>query len=273
VAETGGPGQAARLVEQARDAGVDCVAVVGGDGSINEVAQAYVDAEGEPVPGPELGFIPAGTGGDFRRTLGIPDSVQEAVKRLLTAPPRRIDLGVVRLTSDTGEPLVKAFINILSFGIGGLTDRIVNEGPKWIGGRAAFFVGTLRAMASYRNAAVRLSIDGKVVREQPVLNVAVANGQYFGGGMHIAPMADPCDGVFDVVALGNLSVAQSLLLARKIYQGDHLSHAEVFYARGQRVEAVPLRRNEEVLVDLDGETPGRLPLSCHVLAGAISIRA
>jgi YegS/Rv2252/BmrU family lipid kinase len=273
VAETSGPGQAARLVEQARDAGVDCIAVVGGDGSVNEVAQAYVDAEGAPVPGPELGLIPAGTGGDFRKTFGIGDSIEEAVMRLVKSPPRPIDLGVARLTSEAGQPIVRAFINILSFGIGGLTDHIVNRGPKWIGGRAAFFIGTLRAMVAYRNAAVRLSIDGKVELEQPVLNVAIANGQYFGGGMHIAPLADPSDGEFDIVALGDLSVVQSLTLAPRVYQGDHLSHPQIFHTRGKSVEAVPVRSGEQVLIDLDGETPGKLPLTAHVLPGAIKIRA
>src|SRR4030095_11342051 len=112
----------------------ECVAVVGGDGTLNEAVQAYLDAEGHPLPGPDLALIPAGTGGDFRKTFGLANSVEEAVQRLSSATARPLDLGILHLTSDTGEPVVRAFINIASFGIGGLTDRLVNAGPKRGGG-------------------------------------------------------------------------------------------------------------------------------------------
>ena len=83
------------------------------------------------------------------------------MRRIAAATPRPLDLGVLELTADDGRRVVRAFLNITSFGIGGLTDRIVNSTPKWMGGRAAFFLGTLRAMFAYRNAPVVVSVDGK----------------------------------------------------------------------------------------------------------------
>jgi len=272
VVQTRGPGDAARLVREARADGVDCIAVVGGDGTLNEVSQGYLDASGAPLRGPDLALIPAGTGGDFRRTLRVPTEVSAAVERLAAAEPRALDLGVLELTSPRGETRRHAFINITSFGIGGLTDRIVNESPKWMGGRAAFFLGTLRAMFAYENAPVRVKVDDRVFLEGRVLNVAIANGRYFGGGMKIAPDADPGDGAFDVVALGDIGRLQGVALSRRIYEGTHTRESGVTLTRGARVEAEALGR-AEVLIDMDGETPGRLPLVASIARGIVRVRA
>jgi len=272
IAETRGPGDATRLVREARADGVECIAVVGGDGTLNEVSQGYLDADGVPIPGPDLALIPAGTGGDFRRTFALGNDVDEAVARLRSATARPIDLGILELESERGEHLRRAFLNITSFGLGGLTDRIVNESPKWMGGRAAFFLGTLRAMLAYKNAPVRLEIDGRVELEGPILNVAIANGRYFGGGMKIAPEAEPSDGLFDVVAMYDLTRVQGIALAHRIYRGTHIGQPGVTIARGSVIKATSLRARDEVLIDMDGEMPGRLPLTVHVAKGAVRLR-
>jgi diacylglycerol kinase (ATP) len=273
VRETTRPGDAARLVSEARDDGVECVAIVGGDGTVNEASQAYVGPDGEVLPGPDIALIPAGTGGDFRKTFDLGDGVDEAVDRLARSTPRPLDLGILELVADDGQPRIRAFLNITSFGIGGLTDRIVNDTPKWMGGRAAFFLGTLRAMVAYRNAPVVVKVDGEEVHRGPILNVAIANGKYFGGGMMVAPDAEPGDGLFDVVVLGDLGRAEAVALSGKIYKGTHVTTPKVQVTRGARVEASPIGDGDRVLIDMDGETPGRIPLVARVGAGALKIRA
>lgn len=270
---TEGPRDASRLVRRAADGGADVVGVVGGDGTLNEVAQSYIDERGEPRPGPALALIPAGTGGDFRKTFELEDNVNEAVRRLATATPRPLDLGVVDLTNHAGATETHAFINIMSFGMGGLADRLVNQSPKWLGGRTSFFLGALRASLAYKNMPVSVRVDGKVRLETPIVNVAIANGKYFGGGMKIAPDADPSDGLFDVVAICDLTRAQGIGLGFKFYRGSHIGQPGVKVARGSEVEALPLRKRDQVLIDLDGETPGRLPLRARVLRSAISLLA
>jgi YegS/Rv2252/BmrU family lipid kinase len=270
---TEGPRDAARLVRLAADDGAEVIGVVGGDGTLNEVAQNYVDEHGAPRPGPALALIPAGTGGDFRKTFGVEDDVTDAVRRIATATPRAIDLGVVELTGHDGRPEMHAFINIMSFGIGGLTDRLVNESPKWLGGRMSFMLGTLRACMAYRNLPVSVRVDGEVRLETPIVNVAVCNGRYFGGGMMIAPEANPSDGLFDVIALCDLTRAQGIGLALKFYRGSHIGQPGVTVARGSEIEALPLRPKDHVLIDLDGETPGRLPLRARMLRGAVTLLA
>jgi len=271
--ETRAPGDATRLVHEARGDGVECLLVMGGDGTLNEVSQGYLDAEGQPLPGPDLALAPSGTGGDFRKSFGLGTTLEEAVERLSTAVPRPLDLGLLELTAHSGQTIRRAFLNITSFGLGGLTDRLVNAGPKWIGGRAAFLIGSLRALISYENSPVRLRVDSVVCLEAPIVNVALANGQYFGGGMKIAPDANPSDGFIDVVAMHDLTRAQGVALAPRLYQGTHIGQPGVRVTRGALIEAESLVPRAEVLIDMDGETPGRLPLVARIAKGALRIRA
>jgi diacylglycerol kinase (ATP) len=266
-------GHAKELAQAAAADGVDVIAVVGGDGTLNEVSQAYVDDRGEAVAGPDLALIPSGTGGDFKKTLGMSGALEEAVARIRHGQKRPIDLGVLRLTALTGEERVRAFVNIASFGIGGQVDAIVNRSPKWLGGQAAFFLATLRAMASYKNASVRVKVDGKPWFEGPVFNVAIANGRFFGGGMMIAPHADPSDGRFECVALGDLTRPEVIGLSAKVYQGAHLASPDVRVTSGTRVEAEPLYPWASVLLDVDGEQPGKLPVKATLIPRALTFRA
>lgn len=270
--ETRAPGDAADLSRRARNDGIELIVVVGGDGTLNEVSQAYLDEEGRIVPGPALALIPAGTGGDFRRTLGVEKDADLAVARLLASEPRSVDLGILELTGERGEPVRRAFVNIASFGVSGRIDRLVNESPKWIGGRAAFALGSVRAMSTYRNAPVTIKVDGKPWHEGRVVVGAIANGRFFGGGMQVAPEADPTDGRFDVVVLGDLTFAESVRIGPRLYTGKHLGSPRVLFTRGTVVEAAPLD-DRPVYIDTDGETPGRLPLRATISPGALRFRA
>jgi YegS/Rv2252/BmrU family lipid kinase len=271
IVPTTGPEHATQLAEQAFEDGVDCLMVVGGDGTVSEVCQAYL-SRGEALRNlPRLALVPAGTGSDLGKTLGLSNSIEQAVANIVNGAVRPVDLGVVELTGHDGRRKLRAFANVTSFGLGGLTDCIVNRGPKWMGGRIAFLLGALRALLAYRNVPVALRVDGRDCLEAPVVNVALANGRYFGGGMQIAPEADPSDGLLDVVAVYDLTRAQGLALAHRIYRGTHLGCPGVRVARGRVVDAAPIRPSDEVLIDLDGETPGRLPLRASLLPGALRV--
>jgi diacylglycerol kinase (ATP) len=270
-APTSGPREAEHLARQAIEDQVDTLIVVGGDGTLNEVVHAYLDANGRPRSGPALCLIPAGTGGDFRKTFGWEDGIAAGVERLQRRQTCPLDMGLVELTRGDGSRDQRAFVNILSFGVGGLTDQLVNAGPKWIGGKAAFFWGALRATLAYRPTPVEVIVDGKEWLASPILNVAVANGRYFGGGMHVAPTADPSDGQLDVVAITDRTTLESVALAPHLYRGTHLRQPGVLHCRGRRIEARTTRADAEVLIDLDGEMPGRLPLSVEIAPGALNL--
>jgi diacylglycerol kinase (ATP) len=267
------PGHATELAKAASADGVDVLVAMGGDGTLNEVVQAYIGPEGEPVRGPDLALVPAGTGGDFKRTLGLSDSIEDAVGRIRRGERRAVDLGVLRFEPHPGQSAVRAFVNVTSFGIGGEVDAIVNAGPKWLGGKASFFVATVRAMARYKNASVRVKIDGHAWYEGPAFNVAIANGRFFGGGMMIAPDADPSDGRFELVCIGDLTKIEAAGLSSRIYKGSHLSADGVKASSGSTIEAEPIHPWASVLMDVDGEQPGKLPLKATIAKGALTFRA
>jgi YegS/Rv2252/BmrU family lipid kinase len=215
--------------------------------------------------------VPAGTGGDFIKTLGVPRETAAAAAAL-KSPARAIDVGRLRYVEDNGKEATRHFINIASFGIGGLVDRYVNRSSKALGGKVSFALATLKAGAKYKNATVRLVLDGGTPREGRVYNVAVANGRYFGGGMKVAPDAALDDGWFDVVTLGDFGFSDLLFRGLDIYSGKHLKNPKVTVTRARRVDAEAVD-GAEVLLDVDGEAPGRLPASFELLAGALKVRA
>ena len=273
IARTTGPGDATRIARASFEDGIDILAVVGGDGTLNETVQAYLDDHGEAREGPDLAVVPMGTGGDFKRTLGLTGNLREAVEKLRSGDRTRVDLSAMHLVDFQGRPTVRAFLNITSFGVGGVTDKLVNETPKWLGGKASFFIGSARAMMQYKNEPVRVTVDGTTFVDGPVFNVAMANGKYFGGGMMIAPDAELSDGKLDVVSLGDMGRVEALSLSGKIYAGTHLSVAKVTTMRGSVIEAEPKSKSQDVLLDMDGETPGKLPIAVRVIPGALWFRA
>jgi len=267
------PGHATELAKAATADGVDVIVAMGGDGTLNEVVQAFVGPEGEPIKGPDLALVPAGTGGDFKRTLGLEGSIEGAVARIRHGTRRPVDLGILHFEPHPGQSRVRAFVNVTSFGIGGEVDSIVNSSPKWLGGKASFFLATVRAMARYRNASVRVKVDGELWYEGPAFNVAIANGRFFGGGMMIAPDADLADGKLELVCIGDLSKIEAAGLSSKIYQGTHVSAPGVKVTCGAKIEAEPLHPWASVLMDVDGEQPGKLPLTASLANGALTFRA
>lgn len=269
---TEGPRHATELVREALREGAEGIAVVGGDGTMNEAVNGFFDEGGEPLrPGAWLGPLPCGTGGDFRKTVGIPQTPEAMASRLLEASPRALDIGWLEFIDHDGNAATRAFLNITSFGVSGEVDRIVNDSPKWMGGRLAFFVGTLRGMARYRNQDVELRVDGGPPRVASVFNLAVSNGQFFGGGMHIAPKAEIDDGLFDIVGIERDGAMGLVGLGPALYNGRILEAEGVSFARGQKLEATPLG-DVPVGLDVDGEAPGVLPATFTVRSGVVRLR-
>jgi YegS/Rv2252/BmrU family lipid kinase len=271
-----GPMDAVRHTREGLAAGVDLVVAVGGDGTVNEVVNGFFAATGEdrPVrPEAALALLVSGTGGDFRKSWGIATELEDQVRRIARGETRRIDVGRLDFVAHDGAPAVRYFINIASFGLSGEVVRGVNDAwlTKRISGRFAFFWNSLSAVLRYKPQRVRLTVDDAPPLELGINTAAVCNGQYFGGGMHMAPMARPDDGVFDVVVMHDMSRRDFLRDPNAIYRGEHLKDPKVLSLRGRRVVAEPLD-GAPVLLDVDGEGPGRLPATFTLLPGALNFR-
>ncbi len=289
LAFTDGPGHATALTREALGRAVARIIVGGGDGTIHEVVNGFFDAtSGNPIaPEATLALLGGGTGGDFRKTVGITTS-EAAVASLVSGRTMAIDVGRVTLTgSDPIGERRRHFVNIGSFGFSGrimetlggrgagTLDRFV-PALKALGGHAAHFGATLHALVGWKNVAVRLSFDGGPAEARSVVTVAIGNGRCFGGGMRICPDATLDSGWFDVTVLGDLSKLELLSLTRAIYDGTHIRHPGVTRHRARVIEASPGADAVHpvappVVIELDGEVLGPLPARFEILPATLRL--
>jgi len=276
LALTRKPGDATSLVRHALNEGHQEIVAVGGDGTINEAVNGFFDSDGPLVPDAVFGFITSGTGGDFRKSFGLAPGYDAAIARLRDAPVRAIDVGRLSCLTLRGQPTLRYFANIASFGLSGVIVNKVNRSriAKLFGGRFAFAFHSTLGMLSYRERAVRIRVDGDYDEIASISTVAVANGQFFGGGMHVAPDAVPDDGVFDVVVMGGVPKSRALAEMKKLYTGEHLKNPAVRALRGRKIMAAPVAetRGRAVLIEVDGECAGRLPATFDLLPRALNLR-
>jgi diacylglycerol kinase (ATP) len=261
---TNAPLHAVDLARQAALDGADTVVAVGGDGTVNEVAAGLVASGCQQRCA--LAMMPSGTGGDFRRVAGFPRDPEAMAEYLGSAERRPLDYGVLDYVDHHGRDRTRVFVNIASLGISGLVDRYVNASSKVLGGTVSFLVGSLRGMLAWRNLPMRVRVDGAPLCEGPTNLVAIANGQYFGGGMRVAPGARLDDGAFDVVVFEDLAKWEFAALAGVIYEGRHLGRPKVRVTRGTVVEVEAVG---DALVDLDGEAVGRAPVKATMVPGGL----
>jgi diacylglycerol kinase family enzyme len=273
LVRTEGPGHATVLARAALERGADLVVSVGGDGTANEILAGFVDGRGENLfPDVELAIVACGTGSDFQRHLGRRDLFAQ-VDAVVDARSHRVDYGVARLVSRDGQPLLRPFLNEASVGLSGHVVDIARRTPRLLGQRGTYVVSALRSLLAHRDKGVTLILDDDVPRELPLTLAVVANGQYFGGGMWIAPEARCDDGWFDVLYTGGYGKLHFLGLLARVFRGTHTTVPGVRTARSRTIRMVPRDAHDVVLIDLDGEQPGRLPASFHLVPGGILLRA
>lgn len=274
VVFTDAPMAATRLTKEALKQGMEQIIAVGGDGTVNEVVNGFFE-EGRPInPEAILAILTSGTGRDFGRTFDMPLDIFDQVERLATSEVHAIDLGKLTFINERGEEETRYFDNIASFGLSGATDLAVNRltYAKKFGGKFAFLWGMFKALAAYKNQPVHITIDDAFDQVVNVTTVAVCNGRYFGGSMHMAPRAKPDDGLFDVIMVADVGRIELLLKTGKIYRGEHLGEVKVTALRGRKITATPVDGVGPVLLDVDGEAPGRLPATFEILPGALFLR-
>src|SRR5579859_988939 len=243
------------------------VVAVGGDGTLNEVVNGFFH-NGAPIPTTSrMAMVPLGTGGDFRRTMRIPLDPRAAIQILSGGIARRLDAGCVTYQDHDGTTGVRHFINIADAGYGGEVVHRVNHSSKRLGA-ASFTITALTALLSYRNKPMSVNIDGITHELAHAQQVVVANCQFFGGGMRMAPSASPSDGVFDVILVGDAGKLETIRGMSAIREGKHLDQRnpklELLY--GKRISVTS---SEKVRIDLDGEQPGYLPALFEIQPGAI----
>lgn len=265
---TSRPLEATEVVQAALQHGYTTVIAVGGDGTLNEVLNGFFQDDRPINPGARLGVISCGTGSDFVRSAGIPRSPLKACRRLLQGHTRLIDTGKVVFTGHSGHQEVRYFINVAGMGVDGEIVYRVNHTSKALGGFLSFLWGTVNGLIQYRNRRIRLEVDGTIRYQGDATMIAVANGQYFGGGMRVAPNAVLDSGQFEIVVVDGGSKMELLANLPRIYRGTHLKHPSVTTMKGHHVRAFS---PEKVLLDIDGEQPGCLDAEITILPASLHL--
>ena len=285
VEMTRAPGHAIALARAAAEGGRELVIALGGDGTLHEVANGVLGAtNGERGgAGTAIGLIADGTGGDFRKSLHLPHRLDHYLDAIASGRERRVDAARATFRNGDGTEGTRWFVNILSAGLGGKVDRFVAESPRALTPTAAYLWASVRAIAGSDPAHLTCVVerDGERIEKRVFAwAVAVCNGTTFGSGMRIAPMAKVDDGRLEVVALSAPSKLAFMLLSRKLYSAEHLGERGVLHLSGERVEiaAAPgaggaREARQKVLLDVDGEPLGELPVRIEVVPGALRLRA
>lgn len=255
-------GDAAALAVDAARKGTEFIIACGGDGTISEVAHGMLSSGKDA----ELGILPSGTGGDFRRTLDIPSRTRDAARILRTGRTVRIDAGRVTYVDHDGNDATRYFVGVASCG---MSTKVIER----VKADKVSFASALLQTAM-RNEPVRLvvQLDDSHERNLVVSNLCVANARYFGGGMKIAPDAKLTDGKFDVVGVGDLSAIKIFTSAPRVYTGSHLSMPEVSHALARKMTVRAADPSTEVALEVDGELPGKLPATFQIIPEALRVR-
>lgn len=262
LVETDRAGDARRLARRAVEQGYRRVVAAGGDGTVNEVVNGLAGHFARVT----LGIIPLGTGNDLPRTLGIPaDNVRAAVKLLDVADEQRIDLIRVRFARKT-----RYGVNVAAGGFTGQVNEALTEQLKATWGPLAYVRGAIRALPDLRRYTMRMRCDGLAWEPLTALNVIVANGRSAGGGLLVAPPADPRDGLLDVVIVRPGTLAELTGVAARLLSGNYLGSAAVLHRRVRRFQ---IESRPGMWFNIDGELLTNEPITFSVVPGALRVLA
>ena len=264
---TRGPRHATELARECLREGYNRIIAVGGDGTINEVVNGFL-IDGRPINHEAvLAILPLGTGSDFQKSLGI-ETLDDAIKLIAQERPSAIDIGRVEYQSPEGRRDSRFFANVVSFGMGGEVAARAKNIVSTVSGKGAFLLATARVFFAYQPKTCELEVDGHAHGPFTITNIAIGNGRYHGGGMHVCPKALLDDGELEVTVIEALSSYELIRDIKVLYSPNLYVHPKTHHLRGKRVAA---RSAQTVSIEVDGEALGTLPLEFSLVPRAIRV--
>jgi diacylglycerol kinase (ATP) len=241
VCEPDSAESARSLVRGAVSEGVGCVVIAGGDGSLQNIFDLVADTD------TVLAAIPTGRGNDLVRGLSMPLSCEKLAKSILEERSRRVDLGCVNR---------KLYGTIACCGLDAEVGRLTAGGSDF-GGMTGYLIQALKSIRSFCGYAVRIEVDGRVLADGEMTLVACANTATYGGGLCVAPGADPADGRLDICIVRRVSRFKALGLLPQMAIGEHPGHPEVSFHSGYEIR---IETPDPLHALADGEVIGQTPL-------------
>jgi len=257
------------LAKAAAQRGFKRIVCIGGDGTFNEIVNGILHGVKNPASRPELAIIPVGTGADFIKSLKIPRHLKDAVSVIKNGKSRLMDIG--RAVFRKGKHRWhRYFANVFDAGIGGNVVYIANRIPKNMGGFITFLLSSLAALVLFKRMNLKIWVDEKLVDDTLVTIVGAANGQFFGGGMHIAPMAIVDDGNLEVLYVKNTNTFKFLIkVLARVYDAKHLQYKNVMH---HKAKALRVTCDRVCLMEADGEEERAEEVTVSILPKAIRIK-
>ena len=261
------PGHSVELSAKATEQGFDYIICVGGDGSLNEVANGVMQAKNKSVGlDVKVGVLPHGTGNDFIKTVKSPQDCAGLKKLIDLDSFKEIDLGLVRFNNPQGVASSRYFINITDVGMGGVVAEKLSRFSKALGPSMTYQMAILSTLVSYRHQPIKVVADGFNF-EGKVMNMIVANGKYFGSGMGVAPDAEVDDAKFSLVMVGEISLIDYIRHIGTIKKCKKIEHPQVNYKSATEITIDSLTAPQAI--DMDGEFIGYSPMHLKVVPKAI----
>jgi diacylglycerol kinase (ATP) len=264
---TEGKGQAIELARDAAGDGYRYLIAVGGDGTVNEVANGILQSARARETA--LGIISTGTGSDLARSIGISLDYTCSCTAVAGLHRRDIDIGYVEYRR-AGQPCSRYFVNSAGIGFDATVVAATEQLPKFFGGTIPYLTGLVRSFLFYRNKNVTFRIGEKPAEKARVLSIVVANGGYFGGGMHIAPGAQVDDSLLDIVITGNFGKIELLRIFPRVYKGTHLNYPKIRLEKAARID---IESAQKFLLHADGELLGEGPVSFKIIPRSLGLIA
>lgn len=253
VWETTYAGEAVEMARKAVAQGYKHILSVGGDGTVLEVATGLIGADCT------LGIIPAGTGNDFIRSLGMDADVEQAAETILRGHTECVDI------AETEEK--NYFMNVAGCGFDTEVLFNMDRYKKTFKGQIPYILGLLKALVGYRCLHAKIELDDQVL-EQDIFLVAIANGKTYGGGMNVAPQADVQDGFFDVTVVDRVSKFTVLSILPNFIKGKHERIKQI---RSYKARKVRVTCEKEVPINMDGEIIGKMPMTFEILPRVLRV--
>jgi diacylglycerol kinase (ATP) len=267
---TKGKNHATTITREAIINGTHLIIAVGGDGTINEVANGFFNEGNAINPDCELGIINCGTGRGFANSINLPESIEKQVELIFQPRNTFIDLGQITYKDFSGKVVNRLFINECQAGIGSkVASVVVGQKQKKLGGPLAFGVTATIQALRFKPILLNIELDNEPVQEFKLIGLVIGNGTECAGGMKLTPGAKPNDGLFDVLLMHDMNPLQRVLNLSKTYSGTHILSR---YFSVKRCKKLTVTCTNDYLIEADGEMLGYTPFTVEMIPAALKVK-
>ncbi len=263
-AESGAKNQVIKAIEQ----GAKHVIIAGGDGSINEGINGYMQVSDDLKQQVIIGVLPMGTGNDFAKSLNVSSSLLKLKSLIQQESILEVDVCNMEYVGKTGQTENRYYINISDIGIGGFVAENVGKSSKILGSNLTYVKAIVSSFMKYKKQPIELN-SPEFNWEGEILSLCMANGKYFGSGMCVAPDALLNDGLIQLTIMADVSLGDYVKNLSKLKRGEKVHHPEVTYTSVSELSVSS--KGVECPIDMDGEFIGYTPIKVNVIPKAVKM--